>query len=279
MEALVSPQWVAHHLTTPGFVLLDATLRKTVNTTREVTEGVIPGAVYVDLDATFSDPESPLPHTLPSTSRLAALLSDTGITTDSTVVVYDQQGIYSSPRVWWMLRMMGVGKSFVLDGGLGAWREAGYGIAENHALPVRKIGEFKVKPGQVVDKFTVLENIAAPRFQMIDARPEARFSGHQAEPRAGLRRGHIPGAINLPFSTVLKEGRYMSRESLADLFCSHGLTDNDELVFSCGSGVTACIVLFAAHLAGLKRLRLYDGSWAEWGQDDTLPLRCNRADL
>lgn len=273
MEALVSPLWVANNLDSSNIIILDASLKKSANKTREVKGLVIQGAVYFDLDATFSEPGSTLPHTFPSELSIPSLLSGIGITPDSTVVVYDRQGIYSAPRVWWMLRVMGIAKTYILDGGLPAWLDAGLEVSENYAMSrVKSVCEFDIKPEHMVDKITVLNNIAVPRFTLVDARPSVRFSGQQAEPRAGLRRGHIPGSINIPFSEVLHNGRYKSRESLTEIFSRNGLTDKDDLVFSCGSGVTACIVLLAAYLADFENLRIYDGSWAEWGQDESLPL-------
>ncbi|UNK63213.1 sulfurtransferase [Buttiauxella ferragutiae] len=266
MEALVSPQWLADNQAIRDIVILDATLKKTMNTANVTTGEVIPGSVFFDLENTFSNPDSPLPHTFPVLSSMSSLLASIGLTPESVVVVYDQQGVYSAPRVWWMLKVMGIQNVYLLDGGLPAWKEAGFEVSGNYTFLGAKIaGHFCGQPKQIVDKTSVSQNIETSHFVLVDARPAARFNGLQAEPRSGLRCGHIPGSVNIPFTEVLTGGKYNSPELLEYLFAQKGIVNPRKLVFSCGSGVTACIVLLAAYHAGFTDLRIYDGSWAEWG--------------
>ncbi|WP_080795036.1 sulfurtransferase [Corynebacterium pacaense] len=227
----------------------------------------VPGALLADIDADFSDPASILPHTVPA--DLPGLLERFGISDDSTVVVYDRHGLVVAPRVWWLLRMAGLDKIGVLDGGLPAWIAAGLPTMELSTPTGGGRITGATDHGLLRGASEVDDARERPGAKVIDARSTGRFLGNDPEPRPGLRRGHIPGSANLPF-TELVDARGLLRPpaELASLFGA-AAGDARELVFSCGSGVTACIDAFAAGIAGYRNVTVYDGSWAEWGNPDS----------
>ena len=236
-------------------------------------DGFIPGAIKFDLDGEGSDHNSSLPHTLPEQAVLSALFGKLGITTDKPVLIYDNSGMFCAPRVWWMLTAMGHKNAAVLNGGLPAWKAAGHDVVSQPAEPAPK--EFTGTAGNEwfckTDK--VLAAIEEPSVTIWDARSRPRFEGSAPEPRAGLRSGHMPGAVNVPFTELLDNGTTLkSPAALKAYFTEHGIDLTKPIICSCGSGVTACVIGLAALEAGAGQVTVYDGSWSEWGGDPSLPV-------
>ncbi|MFH8476718.1 sulfurtransferase [Streptomyces sp. NPDC018000] len=234
----------------------------------------IPGARPFDLDGELSDHTSAVPHTMPGAWEFTEALRSLGVHDADTVVVYDAQGIYSSARAWWMLRAMGFGKVAVLDGGLPAWIAAGHPVELSPAAYDGPRGTFtaRPRPGLIVDADAVAAALAAPAAAVLDARTSGRYAGTAPEPRPGLRSGHMPGAVSLPFEELQRDGGVMrpAHELRTEFEAAAG--DRDRLYFSCGSGVTACVLALGATLAGYRDLAVYDGSWSEWGLPSGRPV-------
>lgn len=272
-DSLVSVHWLAENLHAENLIILDASIKPVSpdQSDKQKAPVYIPGAVRFDIDQEMSDTSTSLPHMMPLPEIFTEKVQALGINHDSAIVAYDQVGLYSSPRAWCMFRGMEHDQVAVLDGGLPAWMEAGYKTVPTLSFPQGR-GNFTAQPQRqwFVDASYVLRALTDPTFTVIDARSEGRFKGSEPEPRAGLRGGHMPGAVNIPFTSVLENGKLLSESELKSIFEKY--TDK-KMVFSCGSGVTACVVAFAAEQAGHENLSIYDGSWSEWGQPDAgLPV-------
>jgi len=249
-------------------VLLDASIPPIGLPPEKIAKETIPGSLFFDIENEFSDLSSGLPHTLINPKEFEDKIQALGINQESRIIVFDAYGVYSSPRAWWMFKIMGHENVFVLNGGLIAWKQAGFSTIETFEKP-KTPGNFvsNFQENYLINKEQIVTQIHQPDTTIIDARSADRFYGRVDEPRKGLRKGHIPGSINIPFGSLIEAG-YL-KPKLAE----HSLQDSlPSLGFSCGSGITACIPLLAAYELGYHSLKLYDGSWAEWGADKFLPI-------
>ncbi|XP_053577191.1 3-mercaptopyruvate sulfurtransferase [Bombina bombina] len=274
-RALVSPKWLLDALR-PGSALsgtlriLDASWhlpKSGRDGWREYKERHIPGSYFFDIDA-CSDRTSPYDHMLPSADRFAEYAGRLGVSNSSHVVVYDASdfGSFSAPRLWWMFRVFGHPHVSVLDGGLKAWLREGYPVKSGKELKPQLV-EFRAQldSSQVIGHEEIEENREKKKFQLVDARVEGRFRGLDPEPREGIEPGHIPGAVSLPFPSLLTEDGYeKSPDELRLLFQEKGIDLSRPLVATCGSGVTACHIALASFLCGKEDTAIYDGSWVEW---------------
>lgn len=266
---VVGADWLAARLGTPGLVLFDASVAA-----HRAAPHRIPGARPFDLDGPLSDHDAPAPHTMPTATAFTEALRALGLHDTDTVVVYDGAGLYSSARAWWMLRAMGFDRAVVLDGGLPAWTAAGHPVEDTGPAYEGPRGSFtaRPRPGLLVDSAAVAAALTDPAAAVLDARTRGRFAGTAPEPRPGLRPGHMPGALNLPF-TELQRADGLLRPATELRAAFETLTgDRERLYFSCGSGVTACVLALGATLAGYEDLAVYDGSWSEWGIPSALPV-------
>ncbi|NXY93733.1 sulfurtransferase [Streptomyces sp. BR123] len=234
----------------------------------------LPGARPFDLDGPLSDHTSPLPHTMPGPREFTEAVRALGLHDTDTVVVYDAQGIYSSARAWWMLRAMGFDRAAVLDGGLPAWIAAGHPVEPVPAAYDGPPGTFtaRPRPGLIADSGTVAAALSDPAAAVLDARTRQRYAGTAPEPRPGLRGGHMPGSVSLPFGELQRDDGLMRPPNELRTAFETAAGDREQLYFSCGSGVTACVLALGATLAGYRDLAVYDGSWSEWGLPSDRPV-------
>lgn len=269
---LVSAEWLNDNLHNEKIVILDASFPK-VGVNNQVKNNFrIKSSVFFDLKNVFSDSNSNFPNTVLSPKDFEYSAQKIGINKDSIIIVYDDLGIYSSPRVWWMFKLMGFNNIAVLDGGFSNWIMKKYPVEIKNERP-RPLGNFKVnyKPQKIIFTKNVLDNLTTEKNLVVDARSKNRFFGIDPEPRKSIKSGHIPKSKNLPYQEVLNQNFLKSKTDLVNIF--HRINpENNSLIFSCGSGITASILAFAFEVSGNKNYSVYDGSWTEWGSTENLPI-------
>lgn len=271
---IVSAEWVRKQLGAPQFKLIDASVYLPVhnrNAADEYASGHIPGAVFFDHDQ-IADRSSSLPHTLPSPESFAEAIGKLGISDTDTIVVYDGFGIYSAPRVWWMLRVMGARDVFVLDGGLDGWKQQGLPLETDLPEPAPATFNAVFNEARVTSFADMRKIVDEGSRQIADARPAGRFTGEIAEPRAGMRSGHMPGARSIPVTILSENGHLKDLATLRSIFVDAGIDLTKPVVTSCGSGVTAAAITLALESIGHRNNTLYDGSWSEWGSKKDTPV-------
>jgi thiosulfate/3-mercaptopyruvate sulfurtransferase len=265
---LVTTEWLADHLEAPDVRVADASWylpQAGRDAKAEYISAHIPGAVFFDIDD-LSDEKSPLPHMLAPAPKFASRMRRLGLGDGNLIVVYDGAGIYSSPRAWWMLRAMGHEEVAVLDGGLPKWRAEGRPVED--LIPRLSYRHFTPRPNNALvrDFDQMSANLTSRAEQVIDARGAPRFEGREAEPRPGVKSGHMAGSVNVPYAEFIAgDGTLKQPAELKALFATRGVDPAKRAVTTCGSGITAAIALLALTSLGAKDAALYDGSWAEWG--------------
>ncbi len=273
---IVETDWLAAHLNAPDLVVFDGSWHLPAegrDPKAEYQSGHIPGALFFDIDD-LSDEKSPLPHMLPSTVKFASRMKRMGVGDGMRIVIYDTQGLFSAARVWWTFRAMGHEDVAVLNGGLKKWTAEGRELEEG---PPRKRAECHYTPmmnaSLIRDLDDMKEALAKKSTQIVDARPHERFCGSEPEPRPGLRRGHLPGARNVPSQSLINaDGTLKSPGELSKIFAAAGIDPALPVITTCGSGVTASILSLALAVLGQTNAAVYDGSWAEWGANNELPI-------
>ncbi len=270
---LVSTDWLADHLADPDLVVIDGSWHLPGgqrDARKEYEAEHIPGAVFFDIDA-IADTTNPLPHMLPAAEQFAAAVGALGIGNDSKIVCYDSIGLYSSPRVWWTFRIMGAENVVCLDGGLPAWKADDRLVNDWPVSREPRTFIARFDPSAVRDLTEVRDGVPAKAFQLVDARPAARFRGEAPEPRSWVKSGRVPGSYNVPATALIDNGRLKGPEDIRAAFAAAGVDLAKPIVSSCGSGVNATILTLALDTLGIGSA-VYDGSWTEWGGRDDTPI-------
>lgn len=276
-QPIVSIDWLSKYLDHPDLVILDATIKKVTSQDKPKNSNLkIKGARFFDIKNVFSDTTTDIPNMLPSPEAFSEACKALGISSHHTIVIYDTLGIYSSPRVRWMFKTMGHQNVAILDGGFPVWQKAEQPCETEDTSPQEyNRGNFEAKyiPQLVTNAKTVHIEMNSQSSLILDARSAGRFTASEPEPRESLKGGHIPNSMNLHYTKVLDDGKMRSTTELQKILQYFNIEDK-KLIFTCGSGITACIIMLAAELAGYHNVSVYDGSWSEWGQLDGVPIQC-----
>ncbi|CNK59984.1 putative sulfurtransferase [Yersinia intermedia] len=273
---LVTPQWLAEHIDDTNIVILDGRMSPPGlipkrNIQVEFEQGHIPGAVYFDIDA-IADSSTDLPHMLPSPQVFSEMVGQLGVSEQHTLVIYDDGNLFSAPRVWWTLRIFGAQNVYILAGGISGWQQAGFALESGPTFPTAQTFNATFNDAAVKNIHEVLAVLGNNEIQILDARPAGRFKALEPEPRPGLRLGRIPGSINVPWGSMVENGNLKSPQELEAIFAVQGVDLTKPIITNCGSGVTAAVVALGLAAVNAPSVALYDGSWAEWGASDSLPI-------
>ena len=275
-DSLVSTQWVADHLDDPNVRILDGSYHLAAtgrDGKAEYLASHIPGTVHFDIDAICDPNPTPSPHMFPSAEVFAAAVSAMGITNDQRVIIYDADGLFCAPRVWWMFRVFGHENVAVMSGGFRNWQAEGRPVTTDIPSFAATSFNASLDATKLRSINQIRANLESEEELVLDARAANRFDGSQPEARAGVEPGHIPGSINLPYAGIVdaEAGTYRDADTLRAAFDQAGVDGSRTVATTCGSGVTACILGLGMHLVGLDNWVLYDGSWTEWGSNDDTP--------
>ncbi|CAL2103386.1 Sulfurtransferase [Tenacibaculum sp. 190130A14a] len=271
-SSLVNVDWLYNNLNNENIIVLDATIQKVgARSSNDTIKEQIPQAVFFDLKNVFCDREGVFPNTVPIKEHFQKEVRKLGVNNDSCVVVYDTLGVYSSPRVWWLFKLFGFENVAVLNGGLNEWKRLSYKVELAQESKIQE-GNFTASYNKEVfaTSIEVLKSLDED-VCILDARSIGRFEATTPEPREGLRGGHIPNSKSLPYAVLQEEGKMKTLEELKKLYANRN-PKNQEMIFTCGSGITACILALGADVSGYKKYKVYDGSWTEWASKLELPI-------